>query len=123
METNIKVLGWLYIVMGIIGLLIACTVTALLFGIGAAVGVAESEPVVTSILGIVGVVVLGVFVVLFAPNVVVGIGLLRFKPWARVLGIVLAFLNLLNFPLGTIFGIYALISLFTDDVIEVFEQA
>lgn len=39
---------------------------------------------------------------------IVGWGLLDRRPWARILGIVLAFLALLSFPLGTALGIYTL---------------
>jgi hypothetical protein len=42
------------------------------------------------------------------PAIVVGIGLLNFRPWARSLGAIIAILELVNFPLGTALGIYAL---------------
>lgn len=38
----------------------------------------------------------------------VGIGLLTRKPWARMVGIVVAVLALLKFPFGTVLGIYTL---------------
>jgi hypothetical protein len=38
----------------------------------------------------------------------VGFSLLRRKPWGRVLGIVVAILSLLKFPVGTALGIYTL---------------
>jgi hypothetical protein len=38
----------------------------------------------------------------------VGFGLLQRKPWGRVLGIVVAILALLKFPIGTALGIYTL---------------
>jgi hypothetical protein len=38
----------------------------------------------------------------------VGFGLLRRKPWARMLGIVIGILSLLKFPIGTALGIYTL---------------
>ncbi|PYT24171.1 MAG: hypothetical protein DMG57_29615 [Acidobacteria bacterium] len=40
------------------------------------------------------------------PGIVVGVGLLRFRPWARILGIVLSVLDLNDVPLGTAVGIY-----------------
>jgi hypothetical protein len=39
---------------------------------------------------------------------VVGISLLARKPWGRVLGIVVAILSLVKFPVGTALGIYTL---------------
>lgn len=49
-----------------------------------------------------------VFLVLGIPNLIAGIALLKHKGWARVLAIVLAFLALTSFPLGTAAGIYTL---------------
>jgi hypothetical protein len=43
-----------------------------------------------------------------APAIIAGIGLLRFKPWARILAFVISVLHLLNFPIGTALGIYGL---------------
>lgn len=51
----------------------------------------------------------GVLLFLFAAAyLVLAWGLLERQPWARMLGIVLAFLALLRFPLGTALGIYTL---------------
>jgi hypothetical protein len=52
-----------------------------------------------------GVVFLGLFGVL---HLVLARGLLERAPWARTLGIVIGFLALLRFPLGTALGIYTL---------------
>jgi hypothetical protein len=41
-------------------------------------------------------------------EVVIGWGLLERQPWARVFGLVVGFLLLLRFPLGTALGIYTL---------------
>jgi len=46
--------------------------------------------------------------VMVIPSIVVGVGLLRFRPWARTAGMVHAIVSLLVFPLGTILGIYML---------------
>lgn len=43
-----------------------------------------------------------------------GWGLLQREPWARILAIVLAFISLLNVPLGTALGIYTLWVLLPD---------
>ena len=46
--------------------------------------------------------------ILTLPAIVLGIGLLNLRPWARSTGTVIAILEILNFPLGTAFAIYAL---------------
>jgi len=46
--------------------------------------------------------------VLTIPAIIVGAGLLKFRPWARSAGTVMAILQLLNIPIGTALGVYAL---------------
>jgi hypothetical protein len=72
------------------------------------------------ILSIVGA-FLVVFLVAFSlPSVVTGIGLLYFRPWARILGIVLSAIALLGFPWVTLIGIYGLWVLFNKDTERLF---
>ena len=47
-------------------------------------------------------------VIMAALAFLVGFGLLTRKPWARMVGIVIAILSLLKFPVGTALGIYTL---------------
>lgn len=47
------------------------------------------------------------FLALATPSIAAGVGLLRYRNWGRVLTIVLAFLRLLEFPLGTLTAIYS----------------
>jgi ABC-type Fe3+ transport system permease subunit len=42
------------------------------------------------------------------PGIIAGIGLLLRANWARYLGLVVGFINLLNIPIGTIIGVYAI---------------
>ncbi|MDX2153347.1 MAG: hypothetical protein SFV54_21565 [Bryobacteraceae bacterium] len=42
-----------------------------------------------------------------APAVIAGIGLLRFEEWARLVGIVVAVLTILSFPIGFAVSLYA----------------
>lgn len=52
---------------------------------------------------------LGIFLGFFGIlHIVLAWGLFERQPWARVLGLVLGFLALLRFPLGTALGIYTL---------------
>jgi hypothetical protein len=54
------------------------------------------------------------------PGIVAGIGLLKFRPWARILTIVISVLNLLNIPWGTILGIYGLWVMFSEEGARLF---
>ena len=53
--------------------------------------------------------------VLSLPGIIAGVGLLKFRPWARIVTIVLSALNLMNIPFGTILGVYGLWVMLSDD--------
>ena len=112
MKQHVSILGVLYIAFGVFGMLVAILVLVLLGGAAGMVSmVAQQEPdaaMAAPILGIVGVGVFALIMLLSIPGVVIGIGLVKFKEWARILGLVLSALNLLNFPFGTILGGYGL---------------
>jgi hypothetical protein len=74
----------------------------------------------TTVLGLTGVWLAVMFGALALANIVTGIGLWKFKRWARIAGIILGVLSLVNFPFGTAFGIYALVILFRKDTEALF---
>lgn len=118
-KTNIKVLGWLYIIPGFLMLLLFLGISAMLTLIGLFVADSEATPILLLVsFGM----TMG-SVIFCIPGIGVGFGLLRFRSWARVLGLVLGVLNLANFPLGTVVGIYALISLLTPEASILFGEA
>jgi len=102
LRTHVSVLGWLHIVGNALMFLLGCFIFALLGGIGLATGDAEAA----RILGIVGIAVGAFLVILGVPGILAGIGLLRRTVWGRILALVVGFLGLLNFPIGTAIGIY-----------------
>lgn len=116
METHVKVLGWLHIVANAILFVVGIFVLILLWGIGFASGDAEA----LRVLAIVGTSVAGLLALLGIPGVVAGIGLLARKQWGRVLALVVGFLGLLNFPIGTAIGIYTGYVLLQDAANEYF---
>jgi hypothetical protein len=111
MTTHVKVLGALYLALSAIGLLVAGFVFLALISAASVVGVAadpDEAALAIPIIGIAGTWLVGFLVVLSIPGLIVGWGLLTFKPWARIVGIVLSVLNLINVPFGTLLGIYGL---------------
>jgi hypothetical protein len=119
LQQHLNVLGWLHIVGNAIMLLLGCFVFALLWGIGAATGDLEA----TRILGIIGTTVGALLVVLGIPGIVGGYGLLRRRAWGRILAMVVGFLGLVNFPLGTAIGIYTFWVLLQDAATEYFASS
>jgi hypothetical protein len=111
MTTHVKVLGVLYIVFGALGV---CAALFLGLGLGIASGVVgtaadvEDAAVALPIIGIAGTALVVFLLAVSLPGLITGIGLLKFQPWARIVGIVLAAINLISFPFGTALGIYGL---------------
>ncbi len=112
MKQHVSILGVLYIAFGVLGMVAAVAMLVLFGGAAGIVSmVSEQEPeaaVAVPILGILAVVLFSIIAVLSIPGLVVGIGLVKFKSWARIGGLILSALNLLNFPFGTALGIYGL---------------
>jgi hypothetical protein len=74
------------------------------------------------ILGLTGA-ALGTFLLLLSlPGIIAGLGLLKYRQWARILTIVLSALNLMNFPIGTVLGIYGLWVMLSDEGSRLFAQ-
>ena len=123
MDTHVKVLAALYIVFGVLGSLFGLGMMALLGVIGVAGAASDPDAwVAIPILGFTGV-ALGVFMLaLSLPGIIAGIGLLKYRRWARILTIVLSALNLMNIPFGTILGIYGLWVMLSDDGSRLFVQ-
>jgi hypothetical protein len=118
MSTHVKIIGWLHIVFGLFGVFAAFAV----FG-GSMVGGMFSG----SAKGMIGMGLLGTFgaIVLAAisiPGLIAGYGLLKYYEWARILTIVIAVLELIRFPLGTILGIYTLWALLSAEGSSLFKQ-
>lgn len=116
MDTHIKVLGWLYIVLGVLGLLGAGAVVLILVGSGLISGDRTAISVLVIIAAIVG----GFLVLVSLPGIVAGAGLLGYRPWARILTLILGILNLPGFPVGTVLGVYTLYVLLDDETARLF---
>lgn len=104
MDQHVTILGWVHIAANLFFVLVG----AFLFLFLPSVGVMTRDPDAIAILGVVGTFV-GSFVALLGlPGIVAGIGLLQHRAWGRYLAIVVGLLSLVNFPIGTIIGVYTL---------------
>jgi hypothetical protein len=113
MRDHVRILAYLYIFFGALGMLAALTVLFIFGGLAGIVGMAnpqdaEAWHVAVPVLGMIGMVVFVLVLLLSLPSVIAGAGLLKFRPWARTLTIVLSALNLPMVPFGTALGIYGL---------------
>lgn len=118
MEPHIKILSVLFIILGILGIVVA--VAFLLLGAGTAatilaqndgpearIGAAWAGGCITFVAGLLG--------ILAIPSIIAGWGLSQRKSWARILTIILAVLSLPQMPVGTAIGIYALVILLNEE--------
>ncbi len=109
MAQHVKILGILHIVFGAMGVFGAMIVLLIFGGISAFVGMTDhSSDVPAPILGLIGGFVFILVLALSLPGLIIGIGLVQFKPWARMGGIILSGFDLLGFPFHTALGVYGL---------------
>lgn len=122
MDTHVKVLGALEVAMGAFGLFGAVVLLLIFGGAAGAVG-ASGDPesaIAMPIIGITGVALVAFLVAVSLPGVIIGIGLLRLRPWARIAAIVMSIVSLMMMPFGTIVGIYGLWVLFNKETEKLF---
>jgi len=119
---HIKILGWIHVIFGVLGLCAAFVIFTVFGGIAGMVGVTGDADarVAAPILLLIGGVILMIIAVLSIPGLIGGVGLLYFKPWARIFMIVLSALHILNVPIGTILGVYGLWALLNPETEALF---
>ena len=119
MEQHVKILGVLNIVWGAMGALGGLVLLAIFGGVygiaGVAIGHNPGAQIALPIIAIIGSVIALFLLILSVPSIISGIGLLYFKPWARIFALVISVLHLFNIPIGTALGIYGLWVLLSQD--------
>jgi len=120
--THVKVIAAIFLVFGALWAVITVLGPAILATIAGVVSTSgdPDAAVGATILGFAGVAVTVFAGTLAVAFLLTAWGLFKLKPWARILGIVMAVLCLFNFPFGTAFGIYALIILFKKETEALF---
>ncbi len=107
METNVRILGWLIVFFGVLGLLGALAILAGSVAVSSIGGLGGDEAQLPMhIVAVIGG-ALTIFTLLISlPALLAGYGLLNFRPWARIVGLVFGALALLHVPFGTALGVY-----------------
>jgi hypothetical protein len=130
MRDHIKILGILNIVMG--GLTALLGIAVLLFAGGlagviaaslrASLGDNDGGAIAAPIIASIGVAIAVFLLLLAAPSIIGGLGLLHYKPWSRVWMIVVSGFHLLHVPLGTALGVYGLVVLLNQESQQILES-
>lgn len=126
MQTHVKVVAVGFIVVSALGVLAALALMLVFGGTAGIVGASAEETeaaVALPVIGLTGTVLTLFLLAVSLPGLITGFGLLARKPWARILGIVLCAINLINIPIGTILGAYGLWVLLNKDTERLFSGA
>src|SRR5665213_2589904 len=105
--------------MGMLGAIAAL----LIFGGVSALVAADHSSDSLAAIPILGLVAGFIFILVMAlslPALIIGIGLVQFRPWARMGGIILSGFDLLGFPFHTALGIYGLWTLLNRETEQMF---
>jgi hypothetical protein len=119
MQQHIRILGWCFIIYSGLIDVIALIVAMIVGGAGVLSGDRQAMFLTSAI----GIGVLAIIIIISIPGIIAGIGLLKFRPWARILAIILGALHLFSFPVGTALGIYTFWVLLNAQTTPLFERA
>lgn len=120
MKQHVSFVGALHIGFGVLGLLGAL---AIFYGFQFLFQFVEEEPIAEEVLLFVGNSI-AIFLLFFSVlGVIGGIGLFSYRPWARILVMIVSAINCLNVPVGTAKGIYSLWVLMQAETLDLFESS
>jgi len=125
MQAHVRILAILHLVFGGLGILFSLFFLVLFGGITSLVGMNAPNDdawVAIPIIGGVGALIVLTTLFLSLPSIVAGIGLLSYRPWARILTLVVSVLLLLHVPFGTALGFYGFWVLLSKDTQVLFEN-
>lgn len=119
MDDHITILAALYIAFSALGIISAIIVFTVIAGGGMLSGDPEAIVITATVASAISFIIF----IFSVPGLIGGIGLLKRKAWARILVIILGFLNLINIPpLGTVLGIYTIWALMKDEAAAAFSR-
>ncbi|MCS6845223.1 MAG: hypothetical protein NZ528_13025 [Caldilineales bacterium] len=108
LHSHVQIIGWLRIISAVFYGLLGVGIAAFLFVIGVYASSEAGDP--TAFLALlIGAIVMALVLLPWALLcLLAGVGLLRRRAWGRYLALVVGALDLFNFPLGTLLGVYSL---------------
>jgi hypothetical protein len=118
MDAQVRLLGWLYIFYHGLSLVVLAVAAFIAGAIGLFTGEVEGLVIGSAIAC--GLFAIGIVTVL--PGIIAGWGLLNYRPWARILAIIVALLDIWSIPFGTALAIFAIYTLFSGKSDRVFNR-
>jgi hypothetical protein len=120
METHVRILGFLNLAWGLMGMVAMVVILVLFLGGFALLGSTTHGGPPFWLAGGIGTLFALVIIVSCLPSMLAGYGLLKQKQWGRVLALVIGVLELAAFPFGTALGAYSLYVLLHRDCDHIF---
>jgi hypothetical protein len=118
MKKHVTVTGALHIGLGILGLIGALVI---FFALRLAMTAVGNEDIPTMVLSILSVALPLMVGTISTMSLIGGVGVLAFKPWARIVAMVVSVIGCLWIPIGTLAGVYSLWVLMQDDTVKLFK--
>jgi hypothetical protein len=116
MDKHITLVAVINIAFGFLGIFLALFFFVILVG----AGIVSQDPEAMKITTIVGIAVALFLLMTSIPEIIGGFGLMKRRPWARILVLIIACLDLLLIPIGTLIGIYELWVLLNEETVKIF---
>ena len=117
MEGHIRTVASLHIALSIIGFLGAIILYSILNLIGDFVDDHNAQVILSIIANALVIFLIGLSI----PGFIAGLGLFKYKEWARIIILIISALKLLSFPIGTAVGVYSIWALIQKESIELFK--
>jgi hypothetical protein len=121
MDTHVRVAAWMRILWSAVGLVPALIFLLVFNGIGIVASVLTGGLIAVPFIMVVGAFLALLFSITALPGLIAGWGLLNYQPWARIVNVVLAALDLIHFPLGTALGLYSIWVMLHPETVMLFE--
>ena len=118
MKQQVSLVGALHVGFGILGLIGAL---AIYLTFDFVYEFIEEEPMVEELFTFIGSTLALIVLFISVLGIIGGIGLFSYKPWSRILVMIVSAINCLNIPVGTAKGIYSIWVLMQPETIDMFE--
>lgn len=118
MKQQVSLVGALHVGFGILGVLGAL---AIYLTFQFTYELIDEEPLVENLIAFMGNTLSLIVLFISVLGIIGGAGLFSFKPWARILVMIVSAINCLNIPVGTAKGIYSIWVLMQPETIEMFD--
>jgi hypothetical protein len=118
MKKHVTVVGAVQIGFGILGFIGAMTIY---FALNFAKNMVGNDNVGGAVVGFLAIGLPLLVGFMSTLGLVGGIGLLSYRPWARILVMIVAAMGCIFIPVGTLVGVYSIWTLMQDDTIKLFK--